>query len=409
MSYLVEFPARQVQALGDHVTRRVDGLLHYGGLTPSLTELLDVRVHRYSSREAVVELGGPRLTYRELWGTAARVAGGLLNRGIGFGDRVAISYPNSAQWVQAFLGALLSGAVPVPVNYGFSSADKRHVLADSEVDFVLDDELPDGTAFIDDGACLTELAVLCYTRGRTGLPKGVELSNENVLSAIESVIAAEGLTGDGLRNLVMLPLSSANGCIDQLLPTLAVGGTLVIAPDRDPDRLRSAVRNERIDAVSATPVEYGQALAGDAFGVAGEVRRICCAGGSLAPDQVRGLRTAFPAAKQWSLWGATETSGVGLTMSDDDASAHPGSVGIAFGGMELALFGPRAADGVGELLCRGPNVMRGYWRNPAATAEKFTGNWFHTGEIAQIDGDGYVRIVESGSVEQARAESVERV
>jgi len=77
--------------------------------------------------------------------------------------------------------------------------------------------------------------------------------------------------------------------------------------------------------------------------------------------------------------------------------------------MELALFGPRAADGVGELLCRGPNVMRGYWRNPAATAEKFTGNWFHTGEIAQIDGDGYVRIVESGSVEQARAESVERV
>ncbi|KAA0022526.1 class I adenylate-forming enzyme family protein [Antrihabitans cavernicola] len=392
---LVEYPTTVPVWADSRVARCSDGLLRYCGLTPSLTEFLDVRAHRYANRDAVTELGGAGLTYRELWTSASRIAGGLQTHGISVGDRVAIRFPNGVRWVQAFLGVLLSGAVPVPVDDALADTDAAHVLADSEADYILDDTLPIGLPFIDDGACLSELALLCYTRGTTGRPKGVELSNENLLSAIESVIRAEGLTGEGIRNLVLLPLAHASGCVDQLLPTLAVGGTLVLAPDLPVDGVARVVESAGIDVVTATSGDYRAALAGGAFmGVhADRLRTICCAGDALADADTAVLRSAFPSARHWSWWGATETSGIGLTMPDDCAAMHPGRVGIAFGGAELALWGDDAHLGTGELLCRGPHVMRGYWKNPTATAAQFTGNWFHTGDLVDIDREGYVRLI----------------
>ncbi|MFH5232332.1 class I adenylate-forming enzyme family protein [Antrihabitans spumae] len=413
---LVEYPAIQPLSRDDAVTRSGDGLLHYGGLTPSLTEFLDVRAHRYANREAIVEIGGPRMTYRELWTSASRVAGGLQDRGIGVGDRVAIRFPNGVRWVQAFLGALLSGAVPVPVNYAYGPRATAALLADSAADFVLEDELPTGRAFIDDGACLSEMAVLCYTRGTTGRPRGVELSNENVLSAIESVVHAEGLSRDGIRNLVLLPLAYAMGCVDQLLPTLAVGGTVVVAPSLDPEQFRYTLGAERIDVVTATPADYDSLVSGRglrASNTAG-VRKICCAAGALSDEAAARLRSVFPAARQWSWWGATETSGVGLTLPDELSSKRPGTVGVAFGGTELALWGDETDSGRGELLCRGPNVMRGYWRDPASTARRFTGNWFHTGDVVEIDREGFVRMIARRtdvdvSVEQPIAQAAQHI
>ena len=143
------------------VRRGADGILHYGDLDPALAELLDIRAHRYADREAIIEIDGPRLTYRELWTSASKIAGALQDRGIGVGDRVAIRLPEGARWVQAFFGALLSGAVPVPVNDSLGAAELAHILDDSAVDFVLDDEeIPQGRPFIDDGASLGETALL---------------------------------------------------------------------------------------------------------------------------------------------------------------------------------------------------------------------------------------------------------
>lgn len=361
------------------VVRLGDGLLHYGALLPSLIELLDVAVHHFPARDAVVELGGDRMTYRQLWASAARVAGGLRSDGVEYGDRVAIALPNSVRWVQAFLGALLSGAVPVPVE-----------TADSVgVDYVIDGELPTGIAFIDEPAGLGELAVIC--RSRRG--KAVELSNENILSAIETVTAA---VGGGVRNLVLLPLSHASGCIDALLPTLATGGTVVLGGAEDP---LDAIERERVDTVTATAADYRRAAGGMRSRAVASVRRICCAGGSLVADEVAEVRSWFPDAKWWSWWGATELSGIGLAMAD----LHPGSAGTACGGTELALSGPDAERGYGELLCRGPNVMRGYWRDPDATANSFTGNWFHTGEHAEIGRDGYVYLTPAAGLASAPA------
>ncbi|WP_405178046.1 class I adenylate-forming enzyme family protein [Nocardia sp. NBC_01377] len=409
---LVEYPMAGPPVCANPLARGADGVLRYGNLTPALTELLDLRVHAFAQREAVVEIGGPRFTYRELWHSASRIAGGLQEHGIGYGDRVAIHMPVGARWVQAFLGALLSGAVPVLVHDGLPAAVADRVIADSRADFVLGsgagDELPDGASYIDDGAALSDLALLCYTSGpapgATGQdaePKGVELTNENLLSAIRSVVGALDLPTDGLRNLLLLPLAHASGCVDQLLPTFAVGGTVVLAPDTG--KLAEGIATERVDMVSATPRLFARllpqlaALRQDGMRTEG-VSRISSAGHraermfvpAAGATPSAALREIFPAARQWSVWGATETSGIGLAV-DDRAEADAAVLGFPFGGTELALFGPRASSGHGELLCRGPNVTRRYWNDPEATADRFTGSWFHTGDQVTIDADGLVR------------------
>ncbi|MFD7844176.1 class I adenylate-forming enzyme family protein [Nocardia sp. NPDC059764] len=411
---LVEFPHTRNGWCDNPLARAADGILRYGNLTPALTELLDIQVHNFAAREAVVEIGGPRLTYRELWYSASRIAGGLQEHGIGYGDRVAVRMPVGARWVQAFLGALLSGAVPVLVHDGLPDALADRVIRDACADFVLDGggtaagfaaALPDGAAFIDDGASLGELALLSYTSPSPDTaPRGVELTNENLLSAIRSVVGALDLPTDGLRNLVLLPLAHASGCVDQLLPTFAVGGTVVLTPDRA--LVPRALVAERIDMVAATPSIFAGLLPGLAGLRVEQVRQVCSAGhraelaaASAASGSVADtLREVFPAARQWSVWGATETSGIGLARDDtaldfDDHDSARDTLGFAFGGTELALWGPRADAGCGELLCRGPNVSPRYWNDPKTTESRFTGPWFHTGNQVSITADGLVRRV----------------
>ncbi|WP_245655274.1 class I adenylate-forming enzyme family protein [Nocardia coubleae] len=378
--------------------RGPDGVLRYGDLHPALTELLDLRVHSFTNREAVVEVGGPRLTYRELWHSASRIAGGLQGHGIGYGDRVAVHMPTGARWVQAFLGALLSGAVPVLIPDGLGADLTARVIADSRADFVLgpDGPLPDSTAYIDDGAALGDPALLCYTgaAARGPVPAGVELTNENLLSAVSSMVGALGLPADGVRNLVLLPLAHASGCVDQLLPTFAVGGTVVLAPGAR--SLADVLVSERIDTVSATPRIFADLLPAFAERRSGAgVRRVskAChrserAAAPASAPLTAALRALFPEARQWSVWGATETSGIGLLVDDTDRTEA--ALGFAFGGTELALSGPQARQGRGELLCRGPNVSRRYWNNPDATFARFSGTWFHTGDFVRIDTDGLV-------------------
>ncbi|MFE4458768.1 class I adenylate-forming enzyme family protein [Nocardia tengchongensis] len=405
---LVEYPHTRNGWCDNPLARAADGILRYGNLTPALTELLDIQVHNFAGREAVVEIGGPRLTYRELWYSASRIAGGLQEHGIGYGDRVAVRMPVGVRWVQAFLGALLSGAVPVLVHDGLPDALADRVIHDACADFVLDgggraagfgEALPDGAAFIDDGASLGELALLSYTSpGPDTAPRGVELTNENLLSAIWSVVGALDLPTGGLRNLVLLPLAHASGCVDQLLPTFAVGGTVVLTPDRS--LVPRALVAERIDMVAATPSIFAGLLPGLAGLRVEQVRQVCSAGhrAELAAATACGsadtLCEVFPAARQWSVWGATETSGIGLARDDTAlGDAHAAALGFAFGGTEVALWGPRADAGHGELLCRGPNVSPRYWNDPQTTESRFTGPWFHTGNQVRIDDDGLVRRV----------------
>src|SRR5690242_6008264 len=132
---LIEYPQTRNPWCGNPLARGADGVLRYGNLNPDLTELLDVQVHAFSAREAVVEIGGPRLTYRQLWHAASRIDGGLQEHGIGYRHRVAVRMPMGARWVQAFLGALLSVVVPVLVLDGLPDTVAAQVIADSCADF----------------------------------------------------------------------------------------------------------------------------------------------------------------------------------------------------------------------------------------------------------------------------------
>src|SRR3954468_7070749 len=144
------------------IERGADGIARYTDRPPSLVAMLRTTVDRAGDRQAVVELGGERLTYAQLWDRAARVAGGLRNEGVAAGDRVAIRLGNGADWVTAFWGVQLLGAVVVPVNTRFADAEVNYVLEDSGASHVFEDghPLPDGDPFVAAGAGPDDLAAI---------------------------------------------------------------------------------------------------------------------------------------------------------------------------------------------------------------------------------------------------------
>ncbi|WP_433611390.1 class I adenylate-forming enzyme family protein [Prescottella agglutinans] len=390
MASLLECSVAIDRSREDRMVRCADGLLHFSGLTSCLTELLDVAAHRYAGREAVVDAGlGARLTYAQLWTSASRVAGGLLDRGVGIGDRVAIRLPNGVRWVQAFLGVLLAGGVPVPVHPGHLDGTLRHILADSGSDPVLGEDLPTGTPFIDDGAALGDSALLFYTGGTTGTPKGVELCHENVLSTIEAVVRSWGADADGVRHAIALPLSSAAACVLQLLPTLVSGGTVVLAAECDAEVLQRAIDDEGVERLSA-PGWVCRDLARVPAADSGSLRSLTLDDELVSAATLERLRRRFPAAEIVSGWGMTETGGAGMTLGTAPAS---GRLELPHGGMEFAVSGPEVDGGVGELWCRGPSVMRGYWGDPEGTARTTAGGWLHTGDVVRIGPTGDFRFV----------------
>ena len=154
------------------IVRDDRGVARYTDLPTSLVALLRAAVDARPDGEALVEVGGERLTYRQLWDRAARVAGGLAAGGVARGDRVAILLPAGVDWVLAFFGIQLAGAVAVPVNTRFAAPEVEYVLADSGSDAVLrpGDPLPDGPPLAVDDIGRGELAAIFYTSGTTGFP-----------------------------------------------------------------------------------------------------------------------------------------------------------------------------------------------------------------------------------------------
>ena len=384
-SSLVEYPDVARFYPDTRIAREADGLLHYDGLYPSLSELLDVVVHKYPRRIAVDD-GTRSVTYAQLWNAAAHVAGGLNARGASIGDRIAVGGPHTVGWVEAFVGAVLAGGVPTPLADELDIRSRLEVLDDSGSAFLLDGSLPDGISFIDDGAGLDELALLCY--GDDGI--GVELSNENMLSAVESIIHARGFDDGGLRNLVVTAGVESVTVVVELLSTFVVGGTVVITDSVDPRFWRGI----GADVLTASPRVLARAVS--EHPVTGFGRRAVrwIDYSAATADEAELLRDAFPSARHFSGWGRTETCGSGFVLPAGLARSHADSIGVPFGGMEVALLGPDAHHGVGELLCRGPAVTRGYWHRPEETERRLRGGWFHTGDTATVDVDGFIRIVQ---------------
>lgn len=381
------------------IVRGHDGIARYEDLATSLVELLRQSVEKAPSNEALVEVGGERLTYRELWDRAAKVAGGLRELGIQPGDRVAIRLGNGIRWCLAFFGSQMAGAIVVPVNTRFTEPEVAYVVGDSGSRYVFepDQPLPQGAPFVYEQAVSGDVAAIFYTSGTTGFPKGAMTTHANFLSNIENCHRASNLPFDGsVRTLVSVPLFHVTGCNSQLL--LAVAGTsaTVILPEFNVQAFLSAIKAERINGLTSVPAVYWYAINQAGFNECdpANVRWLSYGGAPIAPELVGRILQAFPNARVGNGFGLTETSSLATYLPHEYARTRPETVGFAAATVDLKIRPLNPGGDIGELLIRGPNVVKGYWNKPEATQQTFVDGWLHSGDMARIDDQGFVQIVD---------------
>ncbi len=380
------------------VRRGADGIARYEDRPASLVDLLRRSVDRVGERLAVAEVGGESVTYTELWDRSSRVAGGLRAKGVERGDRVAIRLPNGLDWVLAFWGAQLAGAVAVPVNTRFKDSEAQYVIDDSGASYVFG-ELPDGEPLVVDDLGPADLAAIFYTSGTTGFPKGAMTTHGNFLANSESAIRCVGIDreeGDH-ATIINVPLFHVTGCNSQLIVMCELGGrTYVLANPLDLEGFLRTATEERVDMLTSVPAIYHALTRHPAFAEAdlSSVSFVSYGGAPIAADSVRAIMAAFPGARVGNGFGLTETSSLSTFLPHEEAAEHADSVGFAMPVTDLAIADPDPETGVGELLVRGANVVAGYWNKPEATAEAFVDGWLHTGDLGRIDDDGLLYIVD---------------
>ena len=381
------------------ITRGKDNIARYDKLHGSLVEMLRSTVDRVPHGQAVVELGGKRMSYSDLWDASARVAGGLKGLGHKKGDRVAIRLGNGVDWCLAFYGAQMAGLIAVPVNTRFSEPEVDYVIEDSGSSFTFKqgEPLPDGDPFVIEDLTPGDVAAIFYTSGTTGFPKGAMTTHENFISNVETCHRIRAVPRDGaVRNLISVPLFHVTGCNSQLLTTLDAGNTVVIMPVFEVQAFIRAIKEERINLLVSVPAIYWLAINQPNFGEldSSAVQWISYGGAPIAPDLVARIMEAFPNARVGNGFGLTETSSVSTYLPHEYARERPETVGFAAPVVDLDLFEPDPKSGVGELLVRGPNIVKGYWNKPEATRNTFVDGWLHTGDMARIDDQGFVQIVD---------------
>jgi long-chain acyl-CoA synthetase len=384
------------------VERRADGVARYAGRPDSLVHMLRASVERDPDASSIIEVGGDRLTFAELWDRAASVAGGLRAAGLQRGDRAAIRLPNGVDWVLAFWGAQLAGVVAVPVNTRFTESEVEYVVSDSGAGYVFEPEaaLPDGDPAVVEDLAPNDLAAIFYTSGTTGFPKGAMTSHANFLANTENAFRCLGVArseGPALATLINVPLFHVTGCNSQLLVLNELGGRVfVLSNPMDLEGFLRTVSEEGIQMLTSVPAIYHALTRHPLFAETdlGHVRWVSYGGAPIAADSVHKIVEAFPGARVGNGFGLTETSSLTSYLPHEEAVEHPDSVGFAMPIVDLALHEPDTETGVGELLVRGDNVVQGYWRKPDASAETFVDGWLHTGDLARIDDDGLLYIVD---------------
>lgn len=331
----------------------------------------------------------------------------LAGTGAAAGDRVLVSAGTSLELVVAHVAALRLGLVVVPANTGYRERELAHLVHDAEpvIALVDDDErgrwvhaarpatvVASPALTLPDAAQEPELdrsgphdpALLAYTSGTTGVPKGALLSHGNLLASAEALRLAWRWTPDD-RLVLPLPLFHLHGLGVGLHGTLLAGASVVLHEAFDPTRVLDDVAAHQASLFFGVPTLWGRLAAS---GRMAELRALRLGVSGSAPLDAELHRAIADASGQHLIerYGMTET--VMNVSNPYDGERRAGTVGIPLPHVELRL-----AEGTGEILLRGPNVFDGYWHRPEATAESFVDGWFATGDVGSIDDDGYVRIV----------------
>ncbi len=384
------------------VERDAQGRARYLDRPPSLVHMLATSVERDAGASAIVEVAGAELSYGELWRRAGRVAGGLRAAGVQRGDRVAIRLGNGIEWVLAFFGVQMLGAAAVPVNTRFTDQEAAYVIEDSGAafTFLAGGGLPDGEHVAVEDLAADELAAIFYTSGTTGFPKGAMTSHGNFMTNSENAfrcLSTDRSQGPEISTLVSVPLFHVTGCNSQLIPMLEHGGRVeILSSPLDLEGFFTAVGEHGVNQLVSVPAIYHAVIRHPAFAqldVSG-VRWVSYGGAPIAESLVHTIMEAFPAARVGNGFGLTETSSLTSFLPHEEAAEHADSVGFAMPVVDIALEDPDPGTGAGELLVRGPNVVEGYWNKPRESAETFVDGWLRTGDVARIDEDGLLYIVD---------------
>ncbi len=436
----------------------------------NLRQILDLSLNHGSRDFLVYE--DRRYTFEQHYRIVATLSRRLIDAGVTKGDRVSIAARNSPDWVMAFWGSMVTGAVVVPLNAWWTTDELIYGLGDSgtTVLFVDEerlervrprlDELNDLTTvvvFSDDDARPARLgalhahvrivgfdeflgdvdheasppdvelapdddATMFYTSGTTGHPKGALGSHRNSVTNIMNLFlrgqlavlrfnADERDAADKTlqsSNLLSVPLFHATGCLAVMTTSTIAGAKIVMMHHFDARRALKLIEIERITSFGGVPTIAMQILDHPDFAQfdTSSVTSVTYGGAPAPPELVKRIRAAFPVGQAGNGYGLTETSAGVCFNAGPDYVAKPESCGPPVPVCEVAIVPedfegdeptsdlPKGPDVLGELWIKGPNVVKGYWNKPDATAKAFTKGWHHTGDIARIDEDGFVYIVD---------------
>ncbi|MDP9318412.1 MAG: long-chain fatty acid--CoA ligase [Actinomycetota bacterium] len=415
----------------------------------NIAVMLEDSARTVPDREAVV-CGTARLTYAQIDAAANQVANLLVSRGIESGDKVALSCPNLPYFPIVYYGILKAGAVVVPLNVLFKGREVAYHLDDSDAKayfcfegppdlpmgqagwegfqqvsgcehFFLIEAKPGGDPVIEGAepfaAAVAEMgttfetrvteagdtAVILYTSGTTGKPKGAELAHSNIgfnVMINHRLFQVDPLTPD--THLVTLPLFHSFGQTVQLNSGFAAGATLVLLPRFDAAAALKLMESEDVTFFAGVPTMYWGLLGAlsddvDVDRIAGNLRRAVAGGSSLPIEIMKQVKERFH-VQILEGYGLSETSPV-ATFSHLGVAPRLGSIGIPIWGVEVKLIDDEwntldEADVVGEIAIRGHNIMKGYYKRPDDTAWAMRDGWFRSGDLARRDDDGFYYIVD---------------
>jgi long-chain acyl-CoA synthetase len=376
--------------------------------------------------QAALRVNGQSVTYEQLHGLAAKVAGTLRENGVEPGDRVAVILPNVPAFPVVYWGILLAGGIVVPMNPLLKAGEIDYFFTDSGAkfafvwpDFVAEATKgaersgtrivecgPMGPTDFEGGEPVAEpaarddddTAIILYTSGTTGRPKGAELTHRNIhLNALRSATVIQEIRAD---DVVMgcLPLFHVFGLVVGLNASTIAGASLALIPRFDPEAAVEVIEKERVTVMQGVPTMYAAILNHPrSDGMDASSLRTCVSGGSAMPLEVmRAFEDKFGTVILEG-YGLSETSPV-ASFNMLDRERKPGTIGVAIPGCEMRCVDENGAEvpvgEVGEIAIRGDNVMKGYWNKPEETAAAIPDGWFRTGDLATMDDEGYFTIVD---------------
>ncbi|MEU4833044.1 class I adenylate-forming enzyme family protein [Streptosporangium sp. NPDC023615] len=386
------------------------------------------------------------ITYEEHYRRASTLARRLAEEyGVAKGDRVAIAMRNYPEWVVSFSAVLAAGAIAVPLNawwtpqeleYGLTDSGAKVLIADAErasgvagvapALIVTRGEVPEGARSFAD--VLGEVApdatpppvelspedpaTIFYTSGTTGRPKGALGSHRNLGQSPMTVAygmyrvmlraGADPGAAAGQRRVTLLtvPLFHVTGCFAVMTTTMFTGGGLVLMYKWDAGRALELIERERITGLTGVPTNVWQLLSHpdlEKYDVS-SLSALGYGGAPAPPKLLERITEQLPSRAPSNGYGMTETTALAISNAGADYLAKPDSIGLPMAVVEVKIADPLGAElppgAVGELCVRGPNVILGYWNRPEATAETFVDGWLHTGDLARMDEEGFVFIVD---------------